>query len=109
MNLMTSQDYCESLREYNPTVYVRGDRVESVADHPQLAPGVNAIGMTYDFAKTYRTPRVCTRRTAHIGPHGKPLCSHQSRYGGPAVEAGICPRTLPIDWVCNALSDHGRP
>ena len=51
MNLMTSQDYCESLREYNPTVYVRGDRVESVAEHPQLVPGVNAIGMTYDFAR----------------------------------------------------------
>ena len=51
MNLMTAQDYCESLREYNPCVYVRGTRIDSVVDSPHLAPGVNAIGLTYDFAR----------------------------------------------------------
>ena len=39
MNLMTSQEYCESLQEYSPNVYVRGSKVDSVADHPMLAPG----------------------------------------------------------------------
>ena len=51
MNLMSSQDYCDSLREYNPNVYVRGAKVDSVVNHPMLVPGVNAIGMTYDFAR----------------------------------------------------------
>ncbi len=50
MSLMTSNDYCESLRTFNPNVYVSGAKVDSVADHPMLRPGVNAIAATYDFA-----------------------------------------------------------
>jgi 4-hydroxybutyryl-CoA dehydratase/vinylacetyl-CoA-Delta-isomerase len=48
--LMSAADYRESLRRYRPTVYVDGRRVESVADEPALAPGVNAIGASYDYA-----------------------------------------------------------
>jgi 4-hydroxybutyryl-CoA dehydratase/vinylacetyl-CoA-Delta-isomerase len=48
--LMSSQDYRESLRRYRPSVYVNGQPVESVVDEPLLAPGVNAIGLSYDFA-----------------------------------------------------------
>ena len=48
--LMSGNDYRESLRRYKPTVYVDGRKVESVADDPALAPGVNAIAMTYDLA-----------------------------------------------------------
>ena len=50
--LMSSQDYRESLRAFNPTVFVRGQRVESVADEPLLAAGVNAVGVTYDYARS---------------------------------------------------------
>ena len=42
--IMSAADYEESLREYNPTVYVDGDLVESVADDPRLKPGVRAVG-----------------------------------------------------------------
>jgi len=48
--LMSSQDYRESLRRSRPRVFVDGHAVESVADEPSLAPGVNAIALTYDFA-----------------------------------------------------------
>ncbi len=48
--LMTSADYRESLRRYRPTVYVDGALIESVADAPNLRPGVNALGVSYDFA-----------------------------------------------------------
>ncbi len=48
--LMTSADYRESLRRYRPRVFVDGQAIESVADAPQLRPGVNALGVTYDFA-----------------------------------------------------------
>ena len=48
--LMSGVDYRESLRRLRPTVYVDGRRVESVADEPSLAPGVNALAYTYDFA-----------------------------------------------------------
>ncbi len=49
-SLMSSADYRESLRRYKPTVYVDGQLIESVADAPSLAPGVNALGVSYDFA-----------------------------------------------------------
>ena len=38
--LMSADDYRESLRRSKPTVYVDGERIGSVADAPQLAPGV---------------------------------------------------------------------
>jgi 4-hydroxybutyryl-CoA dehydratase/vinylacetyl-CoA-Delta-isomerase len=47
---MTSADYRESLRRYRPVVYVDGQLIESVPDAPNLQPGVNALGVTYDFA-----------------------------------------------------------
>src|SRR6476469_4949479 len=48
--LMSSAQYRDSLREYKPTVYLDGRLVESVADEPGFAPGINAVGLTYDYA-----------------------------------------------------------
>ncbi len=48
--LMSAADYRESLRRYRPRVFIDGDRVESVADEPRLQPGINAIGVTYEYA-----------------------------------------------------------
>ena len=47
---MSGADYRESLRRLKPVVYVDGRRVDSVADEPSLAPGVNALALTYDLA-----------------------------------------------------------
>ncbi len=48
--LMDAAGYRESLRAYQPRVFVGGQRVESVADEPMLLPGINGIGVTYDLA-----------------------------------------------------------
>ncbi|HEX7437025.1 MAG TPA: 4-hydroxyphenylacetate 3-hydroxylase N-terminal domain-containing protein, partial [Caldimonas sp.] len=48
--LLSASNYRESLRRYHPRVYVNGRQVESVADEPSLAPGVNAVALTYDIA-----------------------------------------------------------
>jgi 4-hydroxybutyryl-CoA dehydratase/vinylacetyl-CoA-Delta-isomerase len=47
---MSGKDYRESLRAFRPSVYVNGRKLRSVADAPELAPGINAIGLTYDYA-----------------------------------------------------------
>lgn len=60
--LMTSADYRESLRRRRPTVFVDGRRVDSVADDPDLAPGVNAIGLTYDYAHRADLQRLMVAR-----------------------------------------------
>jgi hypothetical protein len=47
---MSGNDYRESLRRYAPRVYVNGRAVESVADEPLLAIGVNGLALSYDYA-----------------------------------------------------------
>jgi 4-hydroxybutyryl-CoA dehydratase/vinylacetyl-CoA-Delta-isomerase len=58
--LMTGDDYRESLRRLSPRVFVNGERVESVADHPSLAPGINAMAITYDYAHDERYRQLMT-------------------------------------------------
>ena len=49
--LMSGDEYRESLRSYSPRVFLDGREVASVVDEPGLAPGVNALAYTYDFAR----------------------------------------------------------
>jgi 4-hydroxybutyryl-CoA dehydratase/vinylacetyl-CoA-Delta-isomerase len=65
--LMTAADYRESLRRYKPRVFVNGDRIESVADEPRLAPGINAIGVAYDFAHKKEHEVLMTARQGTSG------------------------------------------
>ncbi|HUP10316.1 MAG TPA: 4-hydroxyphenylacetate 3-hydroxylase N-terminal domain-containing protein [Caldimonas sp.] len=48
--LMTAAEYRESLRTLRPRVFVDGSRIDSVADAPQLRPGIAALGVSYDWA-----------------------------------------------------------
>ena len=48
--LMSAEQYRESLRAYKPRVFVDGLVADSVADSVELAPGIAAIGVTYDMA-----------------------------------------------------------
>ena len=66
--LMSAADYRDSLRAYKPRVFVNGKRVESVADEPLLYPGINGVGITYDFA---RMPEYAALMTARQGSSGK--------------------------------------
>lgn len=66
--LMSAADYRESLRQYRPRVFVDGRRIDSVADEPALAPGINAVGVTYDFALR---PEHAVLMTARQGTSGK--------------------------------------
>ena len=51
MGVMTRAEYIESLRRMHPTVYMFGQRVESVVDNPRLRAGVEATGATYHLAE----------------------------------------------------------
>lgn len=48
--LMSSDEYRESLGRYRPRVFVDGRHIEKVGEDPALAPGVAAVGLTYDYA-----------------------------------------------------------
>jgi 4-hydroxybutyryl-CoA dehydratase/vinylacetyl-CoA-Delta-isomerase len=49
--LRSAEGYRESLRKYQPRVFIDGTQVECVVHEPRLQPGINAIGVTYDFAQ----------------------------------------------------------
>ena len=61
---MSALEYRDSLRRYRPRVFINGDRVESVADEPRLRPGINALGLTYEYALAPQHQRVA-RAVAH--------------------------------------------
>lgn len=65
--LMTAADYRDSLRRYSPRVFINGQAVASVADEPLLAPGVNAVGITYDFAHKVEHSALMTARQGTSG------------------------------------------
>src|SRR5690349_8851067 len=65
--LMSAAEYRESLRAYKPRVFVNGHAVESVADEPLLAPGIAAVGVTYDFALQEKHGPIMTARQATSG------------------------------------------
>ncbi|MBA8915085.1 4-hydroxyphenylacetate 3-hydroxylase family protein [Methylorubrum thiocyanatum] len=64
---MDAAAYRESLRAYKPRVFVNGRRVESVADEPLLAPGINGVGVTYDFAHRSEHAALMTARQGTSG------------------------------------------
>ena len=48
--LMTGSQYEESLRKRDLVVYLFGERIGNVVDHPLIRPSMNAVALTYDLA-----------------------------------------------------------
>ena len=51
MALMTRDDYIESLRSMKKRVFIMGQEVENLVDHPLVRPSLNACAMTYELAQ----------------------------------------------------------
>jgi 4-hydroxybutyryl-CoA dehydratase/vinylacetyl-CoA-Delta-isomerase len=110
--LMTAQDYRESLRAYRPTVYVDGRKVDAVADEPAFAPGVRAIGLTYDVAHRADVAPLTTatqagtgrtiNRFTHIGTSAGDLLNKLEATRLVCQETGCAQRYLTYD-ALNAI------
>lgn len=48
--MMNASEYEASLRKLNLKVYLFGERVENVVDHPIIRPSMNAVALTYELA-----------------------------------------------------------
>jgi 4-hydroxybutyryl-CoA dehydratase/vinylacetyl-CoA-Delta-isomerase len=59
---VSSDDDRESLRALAPRVVVNGRAIQSIADDPQRAPGIAAIGVTYDCARDAAIATAAARR-----------------------------------------------
>ncbi|NIP39608.1 MAG: 4-hydroxyphenylacetate 3-hydroxylase [Candidatus Dadabacteria bacterium] len=63
--MKTPEQFVQSLRELNPIVYLKGEKIKSVADEPMLAPGVNAISLTYEYSQNAEYKDIMVA-TSHI-------------------------------------------
>jgi 4-hydroxybutyryl-CoA dehydratase / vinylacetyl-CoA-Delta-isomerase len=57
MALMTRDDYIASLRSLKRRVFIMGEEVDNLVDHPLVRPSLNACAMTYEL----------THRSEHAG------------------------------------------
>jgi len=62
MDIKTAQEFIESLRGLKHKVYVLGERVENVTEHPILRPSLNALAKTYEMAHDPRYTELFVRR-----------------------------------------------
>jgi 4-hydroxybutyryl-CoA dehydratase/vinylacetyl-CoA-Delta-isomerase len=96
---MTSADYRESLRKARPVVYVDGRRVESVADEPAFNPGIQALGVSYDYA---HDPALSPLMLANVTASGKtvPRMLHVNESAGDLLNKLEAVRVLCQETGC---------
>ena len=63
--IRSGEEYLESLRGRNLTVYLAGERVAEPLDHPMIRPSINAVAETYDLAR--RNPELATAISPFTG------------------------------------------
>lgn len=61
--IVTSEDYINSLRNRKLKVYLFGDLIEDIVEHPMIRPSINAVAETYDLAA--REPDLASA-TSHL-------------------------------------------
>lgn len=109
---MSATEYRDSLRRYKPRVFVNGERVPSVADDPRLLPGINAIGLTYEYALDPQHQRIAravaqrsgreVNRFLHITESREDLLTKLEYVRLVCQETGCAMRYLTMDGL-NAL------
>ena len=50
--ITTGQEYIESLRNRELSVYLFGEQIDDPVEHPIIRPSINALAATYDLAQT---------------------------------------------------------
>ena len=79
MPLKTPEQYEESLRNMNFKVYLMGEEVENVVDHPMVRPSLNSVKMTYALAQDPLHSELMTAKSSLTGTEINRFCHlHQS-------------------------------
>jgi len=50
MTLKTPQQYIDSVAKLKPRVFIAGERVENIVEHPNVRPVINTVAKTYELA-----------------------------------------------------------
>jgi 4-hydroxybutyryl-CoA dehydratase/vinylacetyl-CoA-Delta-isomerase len=110
--LMSGDDFRESLRRYKPRVFLDGQLVDSVADERGFGPGINAIALTYDYARMAKYAPIMTavqhtsgktvNRLTHINTSSGDLLNKLEAVRLVCQETGCAQRYLTHD-AMNAI------
>ncbi|HBP64203.1 MAG TPA: 4-hydroxybutyryl-CoA dehydratase [Desulfosporosinus sp.] len=77
--MMTAAEYEESLRKLNLKVYLQGELVENVVDHPIIRPSLNSVKATYAYAEDPEYAELMTATSSLTGKKINRFCHlHQS-------------------------------
>lgn len=77
--MMTAQEYKESLRQLNLTVYMFGKKLDNIVDDPIIRPSMNAVAMTYALAHHPEYEKIMTAKSHLTGKKINRFCHiHQN-------------------------------
>ncbi len=63
ITVKTPQEYISSLRNLKPRVFLFGEELDDVVDHPMIRPSVNTVARSYELAGDPRYENVMTARS----------------------------------------------
>lgn len=112
--MKTAEEYIESLRKLGLKVYLFGERLKNIHDHPMIQPSVNAVVMTYKLAQDPQYEHLATavshltgeriNRFTHIHQSTEDLVSKVNLQRLLGQKTGTCfQRCVGMD-ALNALS-----
>ncbi len=79
MALKTPQEYLESLSQLKRNIYVMGEKVDNIIDHPIIRPSINSVAMTYKLALDPEYEDLMTCNSSITGEKINRFCHlHQS-------------------------------
>jgi len=79
MPLKTKEEYIESLRQMSFQLYMFGEKVENIVDHPIVRPSLNSVAMTYELAHDPQYEDLMTATSSMTGQQISRFCHlHQN-------------------------------
>ena len=51
MGVRTREEYIESLRKQKPNVYMEGEKIENIVDHPAFKAGIESAATTFQICQ----------------------------------------------------------
>ena len=77
--MMTGEQYVESIRKMKMEIYMFGEKIESSVSHPMLRPSLNSVKATYDLAQMPEHEDLMTVTSSLTGEKINRFCHiHQS-------------------------------
>jgi 4-hydroxybutyryl-CoA dehydratase/vinylacetyl-CoA-Delta-isomerase len=77
--MMTKDQYVESLKKKKFELYMFGEKVKNIVDHPIIRPSVNSVAMTYELAQDPQHEDLMTATSSITGEKINRFCHlHQN-------------------------------